>query len=96
MNEAIQASNLAKSFGLTRALDGLDLSVKKSGEVHGFLGPNGAARRRSCASCSGCCGPTRARRGCWPGKSYVGPECATPIWRLVHLARWALSLRPLC
>jgi hypothetical protein len=28
MNEAIQASNLAKSFGLTRALDGLDLSVK--------------------------------------------------------------------
>ncbi|HMC03174.1 MAG TPA: ABC transporter ATP-binding protein, partial [Cellulomonadaceae bacterium] len=32
-----------KSFGSTRALDGLDLSVEQ-GEVHGFLGPNGAGK----------------------------------------------------
>jgi polyether ionophore transport system ATP-binding protein len=32
-----------KSFGSTRALDGLDLSVA-TGEVHGFLGPNGAGK----------------------------------------------------
>jgi ABC-2 type transport system ATP-binding protein len=40
---AISTSRLVKSFGRTRALDGLDLSVK-TGEVHGFLGPNGAGK----------------------------------------------------
>jgi ABC-2 type transport system ATP-binding protein len=42
-NNAISASSLIKTFGRTRALDGLDLSVR-SGEVHGFLGPNGAGK----------------------------------------------------
>src|SRR5215218_4702235 len=40
---AISASGLVKTFGETRALDGLDLSVR-SGEVHGFLEPNGAGK----------------------------------------------------
>src|SRR5512147_3287087 len=40
---AISASGLVKSFGRTRALDGLDLCVQ-TGEVHGFLGPNGAGK----------------------------------------------------
>jgi ABC-2 type transport system ATP-binding protein len=40
---AISTSGLAKTFGPTRALDGLDLSVR-TGEVHGFLGPNGAGK----------------------------------------------------
>src|SRR6476619_1224812 len=43
MSIAISASSLVKSFGRTRALDGLDLSVN-TGEVHGFLGPNGAGK----------------------------------------------------
>ncbi len=43
MSTAISISNLVKSFGPTRALDGLDLSVE-TGEVHGFLGPNGAGK----------------------------------------------------
>ncbi len=42
-NLAIAASGLVKSFGKTRALNGLDLSVA-TGEVHGFLGPNGAGK----------------------------------------------------
>jgi ABC-2 type transport system ATP-binding protein len=42
-NSAISVSGLIKTFGKTRALDGLDLSVH-SGEVHGFLGPNGAGK----------------------------------------------------
>jgi ABC-2 type transport system ATP-binding protein len=42
-NSAILVSGLVKTFGKTRALDGLDLSVQ-SGEVHGFLGPNGAGK----------------------------------------------------
>jgi ABC-2 type transport system ATP-binding protein len=43
MTTAISVSGLVKSFGRTRALDGLDLSVR-TGEVHGFLGPNGAGK----------------------------------------------------
>ncbi|MEO3782342.1 ABC transporter ATP-binding protein [Actinocorallia sp. B10E7] len=39
----ISVSGLTKSFGPTRALDGLDLTVR-AGEVHGFLGPNGAGK----------------------------------------------------
>jgi ABC-2 type transport system ATP-binding protein len=34
---------LVKTYGPTRALDGLDLEVR-TGEVHGFLGPNGAGK----------------------------------------------------
>jgi ABC-2 type transport system ATP-binding protein len=40
---AIGVSGLVKTFGTTRALDGLDLEVAE-GEVHGFLGPNGAGK----------------------------------------------------
>ncbi|HEU4349637.1 MAG TPA: ABC transporter ATP-binding protein [Actinoplanes sp.] len=43
MTEAINAEGLIKSFGRTRALDGLTLTVR-TGEVHGFLGPNGAGK----------------------------------------------------
>lgn len=39
----IAVSGLAKTFGPTRALDGLDLDVA-AGEVHGFLGPNGSGK----------------------------------------------------
>ena len=39
----IDAVQLVKTFGRTRALDGLDLQVG-NGEVHGFLGPNGAGK----------------------------------------------------
>lgn len=43
MGNVISAVNVVKSFGSTRALDGLDLEVQ-AGEVHGFLGPNGAGK----------------------------------------------------
>ncbi|HEY3008991.1 MAG TPA: ABC transporter ATP-binding protein [Micromonosporaceae bacterium] len=43
MDNIIDISGLDKSFGRTRALDGLDLTVRP-GEVHGFLGPNGAGK----------------------------------------------------
>lgn len=39
----IDIKNLVKNFGNFKALDGLDLSVRK-GEVHGLLGPNGAGK----------------------------------------------------
>jgi len=43
MTSAISVTELVKTFGSTRALDGLDLDVA-SGEVHGFLGPNGSGK----------------------------------------------------
>src|ERR687896_898640 len=43
MSTAISISGMVKTFGPTRALDGLDLEVR-TGEVHGFLGPNGAGK----------------------------------------------------
>src|SRR6201991_48856 len=43
MTDAISMSGLVKDFGRTRALDGLDLTVRR-GEVHGFLGPNGPGK----------------------------------------------------
>ncbi|HVV37345.1 MAG TPA: ABC transporter ATP-binding protein [Acidimicrobiales bacterium] len=39
----IDVAGLVKTFGSTTALDGLDLDVA-SGEVHGFLGPNGSGK----------------------------------------------------
>src|SRR5664280_710255 len=43
MTAVVSITGLVKSFGRTRALDGLDLSVAV-GDVHGFLGPNGAGK----------------------------------------------------
>ena len=40
---AIEAHALTKRFGETRAVDGIDLQVKR-GSVHGVLGPNGAGK----------------------------------------------------
>jgi len=40
---AIEVEGLEKSFGETKAVDGVDLSVRK-GAVYGMLGPNGAGK----------------------------------------------------
>jgi len=40
---AIEARGLVKVYGGNRALDGIDLTVRR-GQVYGFLGPNGAGK----------------------------------------------------
>ncbi len=40
---AIEATGLVRSFGETRAVDGVDLAVRR-GSVYGVLGPNGAGK----------------------------------------------------
>ncbi len=41
--DVIEIKSLTKSYGKTQALRGIDLSVKE-GEVHGFIGMNGAGK----------------------------------------------------
>jgi ABC-2 type transport system ATP-binding protein len=43
MTTVIRIQDLAKHYGRTHALDGLDLAVDE-GQIHGFLGPNGAGK----------------------------------------------------
>ncbi|MDV8070625.1 ABC transporter ATP-binding protein [Rhodococcus sp. IEGM 1366] len=43
MSAVIEVHELVKTFGRTRALNGLELTVDE-GQVHGFLGPNGAGK----------------------------------------------------
>jgi ABC-2 type transport system ATP-binding protein len=40
---AVEATGLVKTFGTTRAVDGIDLRIPP-GSVYGFLGPNGAGK----------------------------------------------------
>ncbi|WP_152650081.1 ATP-binding cassette domain-containing protein [Demequina globuliformis] len=40
---AIETHGLVKTYGDTRAVDGVDLAITRGG-VHGFLGPNGAGK----------------------------------------------------
>jgi ABC-2 type transport system ATP-binding protein len=49
---AVRTEGLTKHFGDVVALDHLDLEVAQ-GEVVGYLGPMGRARRRRSACCSG-------------------------------------------
>jgi ABC-2 type transport system ATP-binding protein len=43
MSLAIETTGLVKTFGKTRAVDGVDLGIR-SGSVYGLLGPNGAGK----------------------------------------------------
>ena len=43
MPDAIETNGLIKTFGDTRALDGVDLRIPE-GSVYGLLGPNGAGK----------------------------------------------------
>ncbi|MGQ0536700.1 MAG: ATP-binding cassette domain-containing protein [Methanobacteriota archaeon] len=43
MTYAIETSGLVKTFGKTKAVDGIDLAIRK-GSVYGLLGPNGAGK----------------------------------------------------
>ncbi|MYC35484.1 MAG: ATP-binding cassette domain-containing protein [Chloroflexi bacterium] len=42
-SHAIDAEGIVRNFGAVRAVDGVDLAVRK-GEIYGFLGPNGAGK----------------------------------------------------
>lgn len=73
---AIETAGLVKTFGDTRAVDGVDLSVP-AGTVHGVLGPNGAR-----------CGCTTASEGqsCGIGRT-SGATCVPGVARTMVISR---------
>ena len=54
---ALSASGLAKTYGSTTAVDGVDLTVD-TGVVYGFLGPNGAGKTTTMRMLTGLVDPT--------------------------------------
>ena len=56
----IEISGLTKKFGIFRAVDNLDLTVK-AGEVFGFIGPNGAGKTTTIKMLAGVLAPTCGR-----------------------------------
>ena len=56
----IQVENLRKSFGSTRAVDGISFTVKE-GEIYGLLGPNGAGKTTTISCISGLLKPEGGR-----------------------------------
>ncbi|TVS00409.1 MAG: ATP-binding cassette domain-containing protein [Rhodospirillales bacterium] len=57
---AIIAEGLTKRFGATRAVDGIDLSVRR-GAIYGLLGPNGAGKTTTVRLLSTLIRPDRGR-----------------------------------
>ena len=54
---AIAVTDLGKTFGNFRALDGLSMTVEQ-GSVHGFLGPNGSGKSTTIRTLLGLLHPT--------------------------------------
>ena len=61
---AIAAHGLVKVYGESRALDGIDLTVRR-GQVFGFLGPNGAGKTTTIRILAALTGRTAAPPVCW-------------------------------
>jgi ABC-2 type transport system ATP-binding protein len=57
MENLIEVSDLRKSFGPLKAVDGVSLQIKR-GEVLGFLGPNGAGKSTTMKMITGFIAPT--------------------------------------
>ena len=84
---AVVAEGLEKSFGTTRALAGVDLTVERA-KVVALLGPNGAGKttavraittlikpdRGACSSTASTCRPTR----CGPSRASASPASTRP------------------
>ena len=60
---AVEATGLVKTFGATRAVDGIDLNVP-TGTVHAVLGPNGAGKTTTIRMLATLLRPDEGQPGC--------------------------------
>ena len=60
MNPIIQVENIVRTFGSTRAIDGISFSVEE-GEVFGVLGPNGSGKTTLVRLLNGVLAPTSGK-----------------------------------
>lgn len=79
MNIIVQTRGLTKHFGPVRAVDGVDLRVH-SGEVYGFLGPNGSGKTTTIGMLLGLIHPTAGQVGLFGEK--VSPKHTRPLRRV--------------
>jgi ABC-2 type transport system ATP-binding protein len=82
MEFAIQTDNLSKSYGEVRAVDGVNLRVKR-GEIYGFLGLNGAGKTTTIRALLGMIRPSAGNVRVL-GQA-VGPHGRGPWSRVGHL-----------
>ena len=73
---AIASEDLSKTYREVRAVDGLNLSVRR-GEIYGFLGRNGAGKTTTIRMLLGLIRPTRGR--VWIDGHAVGAERARAV-----------------
>ena len=88
MTNAIETSGLVKTFGNTRALDGVDLAIR-AGSVYGLLGPNGAGKTTAIRVLTTLLRPTEGR-ALVLGRDVV--EQAAVVRQLVSLTGQAASV----
>ena len=74
---AVAVTELGKSFGAVRALDGVSIAVA-AGEIYGLLGPNGAGKTTLIRSLVGLVVPDRERSPSWVAACPTVP--CSPRW----------------
>ena len=75
---AIEATGLVKSYGDTRAVDGVDLVVRR-GCVYGVLGPNGAGKTTTIRMLATLTRPDAGRSATVARRpAPAPPSCSTP------------------
>jgi ABC-2 type transport system ATP-binding protein len=79
MSTVLQTRGLAKHFGPVRAVDGVDLVVRR-GEVFGFLGPNGSGKTTTIGMLLGLIRPTAGEAELF-GEP-VSPQRTRPLRRV--------------
>lgn len=85
MEEIIVTENLKKHFGDVKAVDGIDLCIKK-GEIYGFLGLNGAGKTTTIRMLLGMIRPTSGKAYLKGKKVSAGnPELWNKVGYLVEI-----------
>ncbi|AKS42321.1 ABC transporter ATP-binding protein [Wenzhouxiangella marina] len=105
MTSTIRARNLSRSFGKTRALDGIDLDIP-SGRIVGLIGPNGAGKTTALKAILGLgrydgelevlgLDPSHSRDRLMQDVCFIADVAVLPRWaRVKHIIQLTEDLHP--